>query len=1099
VARTSILALLATVLALIATDQPVRTLSSDIVISQVYGGGGNSGAPYRNDFVELFNRGTTTVSLAGMSVQYASATGTGNFGGNPVTALSGSLAPGQYYLVQLAAGAIGVPLPTADVTGTATASGTAGKFALVTSTSGLACNGGSTPCSAAQLALIKDLVGWGSANSYEGAAAPATANATAAIRNGGGCAETDNNFADFTVAAPTPRNTASPLNVCTGPTNPAGTGAASPASVAAGDTTLLTVTVTPGTNPTSTGLAVAADLTSIGGGASQAFYNDATNGDVTAGDDVFSFLATVAAGTPAGAKTLAATISDAQSRSGAAQIALVVTQAPVPIHAIQGAGTTSPMVGSFVTTRGVVTARRFNNGFFLQTPDALTDADANTSEAIFVFTNSEPPAAAAVGAYVEVTGTVYEYVPTADPYSPPVTELTFPVVSAVSTPYPMPAAVSLTAAHLPPTGTLEQLEYLEAMRVGVPLLRVVAPTGGTVNETNATASSDGVFYGVIDGVSRPFREPGIQVPDPLPPGAPTTIPRFDFNPERLRVASWGQVGSSRIEVTSGALVSNMVGVLDYAYRTWTVLPDAGAPPAVSGLVSATPVPVPDANEFTVASFNMERFFDAANDPAISEPVLSAAAFERRLAKASIAIRSVMRSPDVLGVQEVENLSALQVLAAQLNIDTVANGDADPGYTAYLEEGDDPGGIDVGFLVKASRVTVVSVVQEGKTATFVNPQNGQPELLNDRPPLVLEALVQGPLGMLPVTVVVNHLRSLNEIDQDTCSPLPCVTDGPRVRAKRLAQAEFLATLIQNRQLANPGERIVSVGDYNAFQVNDGYVDVIGSVLGTPAPASDVVLAGSDLVSPDLVDLVEFPQVPAAQRYSYVFDGTAQVLDHVIANGPAALRVSRLHYARSNADFPESYRGDGTRPERLSDHDMPVAYFAFPGAPLLQLNGPNPMTVECCTGFTDPGATASDDDLGDLTQDITVTGSVDAHTVGSYALVDSVSNGYTTTTMTRTVDVVDTTPPVLTLIGANKMTVEVGSVFVDPGATASDTCAGDLTNWIAISGGVDASRVGRYEITYQVSDGYATSSATRVVHVVDTTPPVLSPIVPGASAL
>jgi hypothetical protein len=126
-------------------------------------------------------------------------------------------------------------------------------------------------------------------------------------------------------------------------------------------------------------------------------------------------------------------------------------------------------------------------------------------------------------------------------------------------------------------------------------------------------------------------------------------------------------------------------------------------------------------------------------------------------------------------------------------------------------------------------------------------------------------------------------------------------------------------------------------------------------------------------------------------------------------------------------------------------------------------------------------------------------VDAHTVGSYALVDSVSNGYTTTTMTRTVDVVDTTPPVLTLIGANKMTVEVGSVFVDPGATASDTCAGDLTNWIAISGGVDASRVGRYEITYQVSDGYATSSATRVVHVVDTTPPVLSPIVPGASAL
>ncbi len=68
------------------------------------------------------------------------------------------------------------------------------------------------------------------------------------------------------------------------------------------------------------------------------------------------------------------------------------------------------------------------------------------------------------------------------------------------------------------------------------------------------------------------------------------------------------------------------------------------------------------------------------------------------------------------------------------------------------------------------------------------------------------------------------------------------DG-RVRAKRLAQAEFLANLIQARQAANPSERIVSVGDYNAFEVNDGYVDVIGSVKGTPTPADHVALAGA----------------------------------------------------------------------------------------------------------------------------------------------------------------------------------------------------------------------------------------------------------------
>ena len=197
---------------------PVQALSGDIVISQVYGGGGNAGAPYTHDFVELFNRGATSVSLSGMSVQYASATGTGNFGTNPVTILAGNLAPGQYYLVQLAGGFSGVALPIPDATGTANMSATAGKAALVNSTAGLPCNGGSTPCSPEQLALIRDLVGYGSANFYEGsAAAPTLSNDTAALRLNGGCTETDNNNSDFSAGAPTPRNTASPLSPCSAP------------------------------------------------------------------------------------------------------------------------------------------------------------------------------------------------------------------------------------------------------------------------------------------------------------------------------------------------------------------------------------------------------------------------------------------------------------------------------------------------------------------------------------------------------------------------------------------------------------------------------------------------------------------------------------------------------------------------------------------------------------------------------------------------------------------------------------------------------------------------------------------------------------------
>src|SRR5512144_2823700 len=97
---------------------PALGASPNVVISQVYGGGGNSGAPYTNDFIELYNRGTTTVSLAGWSVQYASATGTGNLGANSgqLTELSGSIAPGQYWLIQEAGGATGAPLPTPNVT-----------------------------------------------------------------------------------------------------------------------------------------------------------------------------------------------------------------------------------------------------------------------------------------------------------------------------------------------------------------------------------------------------------------------------------------------------------------------------------------------------------------------------------------------------------------------------------------------------------------------------------------------------------------------------------------------------------------------------------------------------------------------------------------------------------------------------------------------------------------------------------------------------------------------------------------------------------------------------------------------------------------------
>ena len=201
--------------------QPASALSNGIVISQVYGGGGNAGAIYTHDFIELFNRGTNPVSLAGWSLQYASATGTGLFGSNAnmITELpSVTLQPGQYYLVQEAAGSgNGSALPTPDLVDASPIAMSAidGKVVLVNTSNPLGCNGGSTPCSPAQLALIVDLVGYGNANFFEGSgAAPTISNTTAALRNFGGCTETDDNAADFSADAPTPRNTVSPANTC---------------------------------------------------------------------------------------------------------------------------------------------------------------------------------------------------------------------------------------------------------------------------------------------------------------------------------------------------------------------------------------------------------------------------------------------------------------------------------------------------------------------------------------------------------------------------------------------------------------------------------------------------------------------------------------------------------------------------------------------------------------------------------------------------------------------------------------------------------------------------------------------------------------------
>jgi predicted extracellular nuclease len=308
-----------------------------------------------------------------------------------------------------------------------------------------------------------------------------------------------------------------------------------------------------------------------------------------------------------------------------------------------------------------------------------------------------------------------------------------------------------------------------------------------------------------------------------------------------------------------------------------------------------------------------------------------------LNKASLAIRNILQTPDVLGVIELENLATLQTLAAKINADAIAAGQPNPNYTAYLQEGNDVGGIDVGFLVKSAKITVINVTQFGKDSTYINPNDGTSDLLNDRPPLRLQATVQDVNNQpFAFTVIVNHLRSLSGVDDPT--PSGTGTEGGRVRAKRRAQAEYLANLAQGCQTGNttvcPGttatERLILVGDFNAFQFNDGFVDSIGTIRGAPTPPDQVVLPSSDLVSPNLINLVDpmpFAQITTNQAYSFLFDGNAQVLDHILITQNLLSRFKDFQYARLNADFPEIFRNDPNRPERISDHDAPVAYFSL----------------------------------------------------------------------------------------------------------------------------------------------------------------------------
>jgi predicted extracellular nuclease len=559
------------------------------------------------------------------------------------------------------------------------------------------------------------------------------------------------------------------------------------------------------------------------------------------------------------------------------------------IWEIQGDGASSDYVGNIVETRDNTVTALASNGFFMQTPDMRTDANIDTSDGIFVFTGSAP--AVAVGDQVDVLGTVAEFFG--------LTEIADdPVITIDSAGNPLPTLVTFGAAVPSPDPATPscaiEYECYEGMLVTI--------TNGVVGGPNQRFGSDPIAEVYISATAdRPFREPGVEYPGLGIPGIAT----WDGNPEVFELDP-DRLGLANVIIPAGSHF-DATGVLGFEFGGYELWPTELT---VFEAVIPQPVRGRERAEMTIGSLNVFRLFDDVNDPEDNttgrtrdDVVVSTEEYARRSAKLVEYIVTVLDAPDVLAVQEVEKLGVLDDLAADIAA-------AYPGiaYTGYLEEGNDVGTIDVGFLVRDT-VAVDAITQIGKAEIF----DFDGSLLHDRPPLLLEGRSIDGGADYPFAVMVLHNRSLGGID----SP----TDGDRVRAKRLAQAQSVAAAVQSLQDADPGVRLVVTGDFNAFEFSDGYVDVLGQIRGEVDPTANL-LSGEDLVDPNLIN--QLTAIEPGERYSFIFRGSAQTLDHALTSMALDMSVRGFEFGRGNADAAVDLINDGSTVLRSSDHDGLVLY-------------------------------------------------------------------------------------------------------------------------------------------------------------------------------
>lgn len=773
---------------------------AEVLISQIYGGGGNSGAPLRNDFIELFNAGTTPVALDGWSVQYASAMGTSW----QLTPLKGTLAPGQYLLVQQAAGANqnAAALPSADVIGAIPMAASAGKVALVRNTTALSCES-----SCAGRSEVADLVAYGNANDGFGAPAAALNNSNAALRQQGGCRNTRNALADFAVQAPAPRTSASPLNLC---------GDAAP---------------TPSPTPTPT-----------------------PTPDPVAGN--------------------------------------------VRIHHIQGHSHRSPLDGQVVSNVPGVVTLVLSNGFYFQ--DEQGDNDPLTSEGVFVFTSSRPTVAA--GDRVLVSGRVSEFRPggSGGTTNLSVTQIgSKPQVTIVARQQALPAALRLDQ-QMPrqvfwsgPAGDIEQAPRLQLSN-GLDLYESIE--GMRVQLDNPVATGPTNSYDEVPLLANA----GIYADLRTARGG-IVVRADDFNPERL-ILDAGSVVPPKVNVGDG--FTQVSGVLDYNFGNYKLLATEIGQRIDSGLQAET-TRAQQRDELAVASFNVEN--------------LSAKDSEDKFRRLAQQIVGNLQQPDILGLMEVQDNNGAtndQVVAADqtlLRLIAAIRAAGGPEYQ-YRQidpvddrDGGQPGGnIRLAFLFNPARVSfvdraggsstsAVTLAQCGPRACLsasparLDPQN--PAFEASRKPLAGEFIFNG----RRLIVIANHWNSKGG-DQ----PLSGRFQPPQrsSEVQRQQQAEIVADFTRRLLAQDPAARLVILGDLNDFQFS---------------------AAVNTLKAVGMHDLVE--NLPESERYTYVFEGNSQALDHIMVS-PALAPYSDYDVVHINSEFYE----------QTSDHDPEVARLAFAPAQL-----------------------------------------------------------------------------------------------------------------------------------------------------------------------